>query len=84
MVAHECGMKLGVFARLTQNLHIYNRHIDQAHELLSRTPSDERPIFVLNAGNKSFYDISVDDFKLSNYEPVKPQLKFDLGVWLCL
>jgi len=80
MIAHECDMKLGTFARLTQNMHFYDRHLDHAKELLSRTPSNERPIFTLNAGNKSFYDITVEDFQLSNYEPVKPQLKFDLGV----
>jgi thymidylate synthase len=80
MVAHECGYKVGNFARTTQNLHIYQRHIEQAHELLSRTPSKRQAKLILNAEGKSFWNITVDDFELINYYPVKPQLKFELGV----
>lgn len=80
MVAHECGYKVGKFARFTQNLHIYDRHIEQAHELLNRTPSDKQPKLILNAEGKSFYEIEESDFELIDYEPVKPQLKFDLGI----
>lgn len=80
MVAHECGFKVGKFARLTQNLHIYDRHIEQAYELLKREPSKEKPSLILDAEGKSFYEIKASDFKLVNYEPVKPQLKFELGI----
>lgn len=80
MIAHECNYKVGTFARFTQNLHIYTRHVEQANELLKREPSTHEPKLVLNAEGKSFYDIVVDDFKLMYYEPVKPQLKFELGI----
>lgn len=80
MIAHECGFLVGRFARFTQNLHIYDRHIEQVHELLRREPSDIQPKLILNAEGKSFYDITVDDFELADYHPVKPQLKFELGV----
>lgn len=80
MVAHECGMKVGNFARITQNLHIYDRHVMQAHELLKREPSEIQPKLILNAEGKNFWQITVDDFELINYYPVKPQLKFDLGI----
>lgn len=80
MLAHECGMKVGKFVRFTQNMHIYNRHQDQAKELLSRPISNNNPELILNAGSKSFYDISIDDFEMVDYEPIKPQLKFDLGI----
>lgn len=81
MVAHHLGFKVGKFVRFTQNLHIYDRHIPQAYELLNRTPSDKKPLLLLNADkDKSFYDIAVDDFELINYEPVRPQLKFELGI----
>jgi thymidylate synthase len=80
MIAHECNMKVGNFARFTQNLHIYSRHVEQAHELLKRKPSTETPSLILNAEGKSFYEITVDDFELINYNPVKPQMKFDLGI----
>jgi thymidylate synthase len=80
MIAHHVGMKVGKFARFTQNLHIYDRHIEQAKEILSRKPSEKQPQLILNAEGKSFYEIDESDFTLINYEPVKPQLKFELGV----
>lgn len=80
MVAHDCGYKVGNFARETQNLHIYDRHIEQAKELLNRESPNSNPQLILKADGKSFYDITADDFELINYNPIKPQLKFDLGI----
>lgn len=80
MVAHHCGYKVGKFARFTQNLHIYDRHVEQAKILLEREPSIIQPKLVLSAEGKGFYDITVNDFELADYHPVKPQLKFDLGI----
>jgi len=80
MVAHECNMKVGNFARITQNLHIYSRHAEQARELLEREPSEIQSKLILNAEGKNFWQITVDDFELVNYNPVKPQMKFDLGI----
>lgn len=80
MIAHELGYFVGRFARFTQNLHIYDRHVKQAHELLRREPSVIQPQLILNAEGKSFYEITAQDFELKNYEPVKPQLKFELGI----
>jgi thymidylate synthase len=80
MIAQHLGMEVGKFARFTQNLHIYDRHVEQAKEILSRKPSDKQPKLILNAEGKSFFEIDESDFELINYEPVKPQLKFDLGI----
>jgi thymidylate synthase len=80
MVAHEVGMKVGKFGHFVQNLHIYSRHIEQAHELLMRPIAEDTPKLILNAEGKSFYDITVDDFELIGYSPTKPQLKFELGI----
>ena len=80
MVARHVGLKPGVFMHVVDNLHIYDRHIDQAKELLSRTPSEKQPKLILKEGKTNFYDFTLDDFELIDYEPVKPQLKFDLGI----
>ncbi|UUV46733.1 thymidylate synthase [Bacillus phage vB_BanS-Thrax4] len=80
MIAHHLGMKVGKFARFTQNLHIYDRHIEQVEEMLRREPAKEQPQLILNAEGKSFYEITSDDFELINYNPVRPQLKFELGI----
>lgn len=80
MVAKHVGLKPGVFMHVVDNLHIYDRHIEQAKEMLSRTPSDKLPKLTLKEGKDNFYDFTVDDFELIDYEPVKPQLKFELGI----
>lgn len=81
MVAKHCGYRVGKFCHFVQNLHIYDRHVEQANELLSRMPSNKTPKLILDVPDKTnFYDISHSDFKLVDYEPVKPQLKFELGV----
>ena len=80
MVARHVGLKPGVFMHVVDNLHIYDRHIEQAKELLSRTPSEKQPKLILKEGNTNLYVFNLDDFELIDYEPVKPQLKFDLGI----
>lgn len=81
MVAHEVKMKVGNFTRFTQNLHVYDKHFEQAWEMVDeRQSSCVQPLLELNAEGKSFYEITIDDFELIDYEPVKPQLKFELGI----
>jgi thymidylate synthase len=64
MVAGHLGYKVGKFCHLVQNLHIYDRHLDSAKELLSRTPLDINPS--LSLIEKNFYDYEISDFIISN------------------
>lgn len=80
MVSRHVGLKPGVFMHVVDNLHIYDRHIEQAKELISRTPSEKQPRLILKEDKTNFYDFTIDDFEMIDYEPVKPQLKFDLGI----
>lgn len=81
MIAKHFGWKLGKFFYLVNNLHIYDNQFEQAEELLRRTPSSSNPRLILDVPDgTNFYDIRPDDFKLVDYEPVKPQLRFDLAV----
>lgn len=61
MIAGHLGYNLGNFCHLVQNLHIYDRHIDAANELLSRNFLDIQPSIQLRE-NKNFYDYTIDDF----------------------
>lgn len=68
MVAAHCGYKVGKFSHMVQNLHIYDRHIEAANEILSRTPQDYQPnIYMPYSFNLEgeFYNITVDDFKIN-------------------
>lgn len=63
MVCSHLGYKIGKFCHLVQNLHVYDRHIDAVHEILDKEPLNINPYIKLN-GNKSFYDITIDDFEI--------------------
>lgn len=85
MIARHCGYEPGVFSHFVANEQIYDRHVDQARELdhrywctLSRYPVNPR--LVLNPDVNDFYDITIDDFTIENYTPLKPQLKLELGI----
>lgn len=81
MIAKHFGWKVGKFFYFINNLHIYDNQFEQAEELLRREPSDCQPHLVLNVPDRTnFFDIKPEDFELVDYDPVKPQLKFDLAI----
>jgi len=87
-VAKHCGYKVGIFEIYRKNVHIYDRHMPQLKETLSRLETlkkedrNSKPELILNVPDgTSFYDIKVDDFELINYNPIKGKLdKFDLAI----
>ena len=85
MIARHCGYEPGIFSHFVANEQIYDRHVDQARKLVQRywgtlSKHPVNPCLVLNADVKDFYDITIDDFTMENYTPLKPQLKLELGI----
>lgn len=85
MIARHTGYKAGVFCHFVQNEQIYDRHIDVAKELCERakkleTVENANPQLILNYDKNNFYDITIDDFSMKDYRPIKPNLKLDLGI----
>ncbi len=85
MIAKVTGYKPGRFTHFVANEQIYDRHIDNAHEMLRRAEAlpEDAPLPTLRIDREdgcAFEDFTIDDFVLENYEPVKPQLKFELGI----
>ena len=95
MIARHTGYEPGVFTHFVANEQIYDRHIDAANEMLKRyeeleqKESDETlvenyrdicPRLILNDNKTNFYDFTIDDFFMVNYNPIKPQLKLELGI----
>ena len=39
-----------------------------------------KPMLVLNPNATNFFEMTIDDFTMENYEPMKPQLKLELGI----
>ena len=87
MIARVTGYEPGVFTHFVANEQIYDRHIENANVMLKRyeemseSGEDLIPNLVLNKNlGCEFADIRLEDFRLINYSPVKPQLKFELGI----
>ena len=94
MIARHTGYKPGVFSHMVANEQIYDRHIDAANDMRSRFSAREQeefyieslretilhPRLVLNPEKTNFYDMTIDDFTMKNYNPIKPQLKLELGI----
>lgn len=71
MVACHLGYEVGVFSHYVQNLHIYDRHIDAAKEIISREPIDIQPKLSLDLRLCDFYGIELSDFKITGIKDVK-------------
>lgn len=87
MVAKHLGIKVGKFEHLRHNYHVYDRHQEQLEETyrrifeLKEREVQSQPKLILNVPNgTNFYDIKASDFELVDYNPIKPQLKFELAI----
>lgn len=95
MIARHTGYEPGIFTHFVANEQIYDRHMDAVNEMLKRykeleqKESDETlvenykdicPRLILNDNKTNFYDFTIDDFFMVNYNPIKPQLKLELGI----
>lgn len=91
MIARHCGYAPGMFTHFVANEQIYDRHEDQARAMLKRFRdvhgrgwdswgTGDKPMLILNPDKYDFYEFTIDDFEMVNYEPIKPQLKLELGI----
>lgn len=90
MIARHCGYEAGVFTHFVANEQIYDRHTEQANELLKRFDNLEKdeyfganqrtPRLTLNSDATNFFEMTIDDFTIEDYEPIKPQLTLELGI----
>lgn len=85
MIAKVTSKKPGVFAHFVQNEQIYDRHMENVHIMLARAERTKAktdiPQLLLNREDGcEFADITLEDFELTGYDPIKPNLKFELGI----
>lgn len=73
MMAQVSGLKPGELVHVIADAHIYDRHVDIIKELIAR-PQYPAPKFSLNPDVKDFYDFTVDDIKIEDYQK-NPQIK---------
>jgi len=73
MLAQVCGYEPGELVHVIADAHIYDRHIPVIEEMIKR-PQYPAPKFRLNPEVKDFYDFTVDDIIIEDYEK-NPQIK---------
>lgn len=73
MFAQVSGLQVGELIHVISDAHIYDRHVPVIREMVKR-PQFPAPKFSLNPDVKNFYDFTVDDIKIENYEK-NPQIK---------
>lgn len=67
-IAKECGLEAGVLTHFVQDLHLYNKHEEQANLMIERfkVPSDS-PLSQIKIADKPFFELTADDVELIGY-----------------
>lgn len=70
----KTGIKhsVGKLLHVVNNTHIYDKHLDSAKEILGRKETGLQPKIELICEPKDFYSHTIEDFKFTNLEGIKP------------
>jgi len=68
MMARVCDLGPGEFVHTFGDAHLYNNHLEQTREQLSREPRS-LPKMQINPDVRSIFDFKYEDFKLVDYDP---------------
>ena len=78
MVAQVCNLQRGEFVHTFGDLHLYQNHLEQARDQLSRS-CRSLPRMQLNPAIKNLRDFRFEDFELIGYDP-HPVIKAPIAV----
>lgn len=78
LVAHETGYQPGEVIYHGKDVHIYQNHLDQVKEQLSRKPKI-LPTLKLNLEKQSVFDFEMEDLTIEGYYP-HPSIKAPVAV----
>jgi len=68
MIAQVTALEPGEFIHTLGDAHLYENHLDQTREQLTRDPR-QLPVLKINPAVKSLEDFQFEDFQLENYDP---------------
>ena len=76
LIANHCGFTVNELIISTGDTHIYNDHVEQVKEQLSRTEFS-LPTLILNPNKKDLFSMKMEDIKLEGYQshgPIKAKM----------
>ncbi len=79
MFAQVSGLEVGELVHVIADAHIYDRHVPIVEKIL-KNPSMPAPKFWINPEIKNFYDFTVNDFKLEDYQYTKLEDKSEVAI----
>ncbi len=79
MFAQVSNLKPGELVHVISDAHIYDRHVDMVKEIIKK-PQHKAPTLKMNPNIKNFYDFTLDDFELINYEYEKLDKKIPVAI----
>ena len=79
MFAQVSGLEPGELVHVISDMHIYDRHVDMVKQMLEREPLPA-PKVRLNPEVKNFYDFTVDDFIVEDYQYHKSLRKVPVAI----
>lgn len=93
IVARTVGLKPGKITYHVNNLHIYDRHLSAALDILGKIKKgiednnpyvifnlEEQPKLILDKDVSNIYDCTMDSFKIEDYNPNETNYKFDIAI----
>lgn len=78
LIAFECGLEVGDFVHTLGDAHIYQNHLEQIKEQVSRT-NYLLPELKINPDLTSIFDVELDDLTIENYQS-HPAIKAPIAV----
>lgn len=79
MMAQVSGLEVGEFVHVIADAHVYDRHVE-IYKSIRQNKKFDAPKFVINKEIKDFYQFTIDDFDLENYEYDTMNQKIEVAV----
>jgi len=69
MIAHVTGLEAGEFVHTFGDVHLYENHLEQSRELLSRPDDRAKPTLRLNPMVRDLFAFTPGDIEIVGYNP---------------
>jgi thymidylate synthase len=79
LIAQVTDLAPGLFTHVINNAHIYENQVEGMREQLSRGEAPEAPKLWINPEIKNFYEFTMEDIKLENYQHLG-KIKMEVSV----